>query len=43
MIEDEKLNRVFDEFFIGKFEEKDEIKEKGDTRFNKRKIIIKLI
>lgn len=41
MMEDEKLDRVFDEFFIGKFEEKDE--EKGDTRFNKRKIIIKLI
>lgn len=41
MIEDEKLDRVFDEFFIGKFEEKDE--EKGDTWFNKRKIIIKLI
>lgn len=30
MMEDEKLDRVFDEFFIGKFEEKDEIKEKGD-------------
>ena len=43
MMEDEKLDRVFDEFFISKFAEKDEIKEKGDTRFNKRKIIIKLI
>lgn len=28
MIEDEKLDRVFDEFFIGKFEEKD--KRKGE-------------
>lgn len=45
MTEIEKLDQYneFNEFFIGKFEEKDKIKEEGETRFNKRKIIIKLI